>query len=108
MFAIVSSSAAAGLDPDESPLREALEAELGRGAVEVRYWDDASVDWGRFDTVLIRSTWDYVDHLDDYLAWAEHVESVTRLLNPASVVRWNTDKRYLAELGTVGIPIVPT
>ena len=108
MFAIVSSSAATGLDPDEPPLLAALRAELGGGAVFVRHWHDTTVDWGRHDTVLIRSTWDYIDRLDEFLAWAERVESVTRLLNPAPVVRWNTDKRYLAELEAIGVPIVPT
>ena len=83
MFAIVSASAATGLDPDEAPLREALEVELGGGAVSVVHWHDPDVDWGRFDAALIRSTWDYVDHLDEYLAWADKVAEFTRLLNPA-------------------------
>src|SRR5262249_30975484 len=30
------------------------------------------------------------------------------LANPAPVIAWNTDKRYLAQLGAAGIPIVPT
>lgn len=108
MFAIVSASAATGLDPDEEPLREALEVELGGGAVSVVQWHDRDVDWGRFDAALIRSTWDYVDRLDEYLAWADEVAGFTRLLNPAPVVRWNTDKRYLADLEAEGVPVVPT
>ncbi len=108
MLAIVSSSAATGLDPDEPSLVAALGAELGGGAVSVEHWHDPAVDWGGFDTVLLRSTWDYIDHLDDFLAWTRRVEAVTRLVNPAAVVRWNTDKRYLAELQSAGIPIVPT
>lgn len=108
MFAIVSASAATGLDPDEAPLREALEVELGGGAVSVVHWHDPDVDWERFDAALIRSTWDYIDHLDEYLAWADEVEGFTSLLNPASVVRWNTDKRYLADLEAEGVPVVPT
>ena len=71
-------------------------------------WDDPSVDWARFDAVVLRSTWNYTDHLDAFLAWIDHVSSVTRLINPASVVRWNTDKRYLGELARAGIPVVPT
>jgi glutathione synthase/RimK-type ligase-like ATP-grasp enzyme len=34
--------------------------------------------------------------------------TVSTLLNPADVVRWNIDKRYLRELHAHGIPIVPT
>jgi hypothetical protein len=108
VLAIVSSSAATGLDPDEPPLVAALGVELGGGAVSVEHWHDPAVDWSGFDTVLLRSTWDYIDHLDDFLAWTERVESVTRLVNPAAVVGWNTEKRYLTELESAGIPVVPT
>ena len=41
------------------------------------------------------------------MAWAERVGD-ERLYNPVDVVRWNTDKRYLAELDAAGLPIVPT
>ncbi|MEY2418649.1 MAG: hypothetical protein QOG90_1329 [Actinomycetota bacterium] len=71
---------------------------------DVHAWD-ADVDWSRYDGVVVRSTWDYVDRLDEYLAWTE---SVPRLANPASVIRWNTNKRYLAELASRGVPVVPT
>jgi glutathione synthase/RimK-type ligase-like ATP-grasp enzyme len=33
---------------------------------------------------------------------------VPRLANPAEVIAWNTDKRYLGELAAVGVPVVPT
>jgi glutathione synthase/RimK-type ligase-like ATP-grasp enzyme len=64
-------------------------------------WDDDAVDWARFDLVIVRSTWDYPDRRDAFLAWAE---SLTRVLNSPAVLRWNTDKRYLATLGTETIP----
>jgi glutathione synthase/RimK-type ligase-like ATP-grasp enzyme len=71
---------------------------------EVVSWD-ADVDWSDYDGVAIRSTWDYVERLDEFLAWAD---SVPRLANPASIIRWNTDKRYLAELAARAVPVVPT
>lgn len=40
------------------------------------------------------------------MAWCESIGE--RLHNPAAVVRWNTDKRYLAELSAAGISVVPT
>jgi glutathione synthase/RimK-type ligase-like ATP-grasp enzyme len=64
-------------------------------------WDDGSVDWGRLDLVVVRSTWDYPARRDAFLAWAE---SVPRILNAPDVLRWNTDKRYLAALGPQTIP----
>ncbi len=71
-------------------------------------WEDDAVDWASFDVVVLRSTWNYTDHLDAFLAWAERVAGVTRLVNPLSVIRWNTDKRYLDELAAAGVPVVPT
>ena len=34
--------------------------------------------------------------------------SVPRLADPADVLAWNTDKRYLLDLGAAGVPVVPT
>lgn len=75
---------------------------------ELAAWDDDAVDWAQFDTVILRSTWNYTDHLEEFLAWAEHVSQVSRLVNPLPVVRWNTDKRYLAALADAGVAVVPT
>jgi glutathione synthase/RimK-type ligase-like ATP-grasp enzyme len=33
---------------------------------------------------------------------------VTRLVNPAPVLRWNSDKAYLVDLAAAGVPTVPT
>jgi len=68
-------------------------------------WDDASVDWDRFDLTVIRSTWDYTDRRDKFVEWAR---AVPRLVNPAEIVAWNTDKRYLDHLAAAGIPTVAT
>jgi len=56
--------------------------------------------------VVVRSTWDYTGRRDAFVAWAQSVGR--RLVNPPEVIRWNTDKRYLADLEEVGLPIVPT
>ncbi len=81
------------LADDEPMLLDALR-ELGVDAVPA-VWDDDSVDWGAYELVVIRSTWDYAARRGEFVAWAERVP---RLLNPAEVIRWNTDKCYLAEL----------
>nr|WP_202436771.1 hypothetical protein [Streptomyces sp. SID5910] len=87
-----------------------LAAALGEAGAEasVEVWDDDSVDWGGFDLVVIRSTWDYSWRVGEFVAWAEACGKVTRLANPAAVVRWNTDKRYLGDLAAAGVPVVPT
>ena len=91
------------LDVDEQLLLAPL-ADAGVHAT-VAIWDDTDVDWARFDLVVVRSTWDYAGQLDAFLAWAR---SVDRLANPADVLTWNTDKRYLRELDAAGVPVVDT
>jgi hypothetical protein len=88
---------------DDFPLRDALRA---RGAdVDAVRWDDETVDWNAYALTVIRSPWDYVARRDEFVAWAA---SVPRLFNPAAVVAWNTDKTYLRELATAGVPVIPT
>jgi glutathione synthase/RimK-type ligase-like ATP-grasp enzyme len=81
------------LGDDEPLLLHALRA---RGvSTEPAVWDDPAVDWAGYELVVIRSTWDYAPRREQFAAWAQ---SVPRLLNAADVVRWNTDKHYLAEV----------
>jgi glutathione synthase/RimK-type ligase-like ATP-grasp enzyme len=94
------------LDPDDRPLAAALRA---RGlAVAVVAWDDPGFDWRAARLALLRNPWDYYRRRDEFLAWGERVERLTRLENPLAVVRWNTHKGYLVELAGRGAPVVPT
>ncbi|MFI9818905.1 RimK family alpha-L-glutamate ligase [Streptomyces sp. NPDC052013] len=93
-------------DRDLPELVRALEA-AGAEASAVA-WDHDGVDWGRFDLAVIRSTWDYSWRAVEFTAWAERCGKATRLANPADVVRWNADKRYLGELAAAGVPVVET
>jgi glutathione synthase/RimK-type ligase-like ATP-grasp enzyme len=94
------------LDDDWVFLRDAL-ADVGlAGSAQV--WTDPAVDWRAFDLVLVRGTWDYVGRLGEFIDWVTAVGDQTRLVNPAAVLRWNSDKRYLADLAAAGVPIVPT
>ncbi|MBO9664786.1 hypothetical protein [Dokdonella sp.] len=105
-IALVSVAAARALDEDLAPLLDALHA--AGAAAEVADWDDAARDWSGYDLALLRSTWDYTDRLPDFLAWAARAAAHTLLLNPPEVLRWNTDKHYLAELERAGVAIVPS
>lgn len=88
---------------DDEPLVAALRA---RDAIAVpAVWDDPGQDWAAYDLVVVRSTWDYFERRDAFVAWAR---SVPRLANPAGIVDWNTDKTYLRGLAERGIPVVPT
>jgi len=102
--ALVSTRAARGLDDDMPPLLAAFGA-AGADA-EIVDWDNPKADWARFDAALLRSAWDYTERLGEFLAWIERVASLTMLLNPPPVVRWNADKHYLLELARAGLPVV--
>lgn len=84
-----------------------LEQLRDRGADAVRHpWDDPSVDWPSFDLVVGRSVWDYVLRHDEFLAWLDSVGP--RLENTAALMRWNSDKRYLADIRDDGVPVIET
>jgi glutathione synthase/RimK-type ligase-like ATP-grasp enzyme len=71
---------------------------------EYRVWDDESVDWNAYDRVVVRSTWDYTQRPEDFLAWADSI-GPQRLRNTPQLLRFNADKRYLTQLAA---PTVPT
>jgi O-ureido-D-serine cyclo-ligase len=99
-------TAAAGHDDDLAPLLDACAA-AGLHARAVA-WDDPTISWGRFDAALLRSPWDYTERLQEFLAWCDRLSQRVPLLNPVHVVRWNTDKHYLSDLETLGVPVVAT
>lgn len=100
--------------PDPEPLiaddRMVMEA-LGRRGVQAEpvVWRDPAVDWSRYDAALIRSTWDYIDYPEEFLAALARIDaSSCRLFNPLEAVRWNVDKKYMLDLQSWGTPVVPT
>ena len=94
------------LDEDMPQLVAALSA-LGVEASAVD-WHDDSLDWGAWDLVVVRSTWDYTTQVASFLDRLAEIDRATTLANPLDVLRWNLDKRYLVELAAVGAPVVPT
>lgn len=76
--------------------------------VEPRPWTDPG-DFAGIDLVMPLVAWGY--HLDaprwhSLLDRLDAADVVT--LNPVPLLRWNSDKRYLTELGAAGVATVPT
>lgn len=71
-------------------------------------WARPDVDWGGFSAAVLRTTWDYFDHVDAFRSWIARVQHQTRLFNDAPTVLDNIDKHYLLRLAGQGIEIVPT
>lgn len=105
-IALATAAEALPQDGDMPPLLAAC-AEAGLHA-EAVCWDDKAVRWGDYDAVVLRSTWDYVPRLPAFLIWKAAVARQTRLFNPPALVRWSSDKHYLADLERAGVPITPT
>lgn len=89
---------------DDRLLQAALD-DLGILSIRVD-WSDPDVDWSRFRCAVFRTTWDYFDRFGEFSAWLDRAQSLTRLCNAPSIVRWNMDKHYLAYLDAGGVPVV--
>lgn len=96
----------AGFVSDDELAMEPLAA-LG-WQVEMVSWRQTAVPWSSFDAVIIRTTWDYQNDPQTYLAVLEGIDRCTQLENSLSLVRWNMHKSYLRDLEQRGVGIVPT
>lgn len=77
--------------------------------VEEVSWRKADVNWDDYDLVIIRTTWDYQQDPDGFMACLQNIEaSSAQLQNSLNIVQWNISKKYLKELQNQGVPIVPT
>lgn len=93
-------------DVDEDLLLRALAA---RGvAARMAAWHDPSERWDEPVATVVRSTWDYIHHLEPFRAWIQRVAAVAPLWNPAHVMLDNLHKGYLVALAARGVPVVPT
>lgn len=99
--------------PTGEPGAAALDAALAARGLDASWvvWDDPDVDWAAADLVAVRSTWDYIERHEEFVAWARTVGDQALLLNGPEVFAWNVDKGYLTSLGDTsagGLPVVPT
>lgn len=94
---------------NDSDLPLIVRAMGDRGVVcDIVDWDDATADWSRWAMAIVRSPWDYHRRYEEFLGWVDRVSALTSLQNGADVIRWNTDKTYIAELEAAGVPVIPT
>jgi glutathione synthase/RimK-type ligase-like ATP-grasp enzyme len=72
-------------------------------------WDDPAVNWLDYRAVVLRSTWDYHRRAGEFHAWIDRMEAIgASLWNPPHVLRWNTDKKYLARCANPQLHPPPT
>jgi glutathione synthase/RimK-type ligase-like ATP-grasp enzyme len=88
-----------------------IQAEALRGAgaeVVAESWTEFNGP-GSYDLILPLVAWGYHLRKDEWLAFLDRAEAEGwPMVNSPKLLRWNSDKAYLAELGRKGIASVPT
>ena len=76
--------------------------------VEQRVWTDPG-DLPGYDLILPLFAWGYQRDVAAWYALLDRLEAeALPVANPVPVLRWNSDKAYLGELGAKGVAVVPT
>ena len=87
---------------------EAGALEAAGMSVEPLTWSGAA-DLAGFDLILPLVAWGYHKSYDAWCAWLDHAEAARLpVANPVPLLRWNSDKAYLAELTAARVPTVPS
>lgn len=70
-------------------------------------WNDKNVDWNNFNVAIIKSPWDYHNHLNEFLNWLYELKKLNiKVLNPVEIIQWNSDKKYLKDIAKNGLPVI--
>ncbi|MBA2771894.1 MAG: hypothetical protein H0U34_07770 [Sphingomonas sp.] len=87
---------------------EAAALVAGGAEVDAIPWTEAHQLTG-YDLILPLVAWGYFERPGEWFDLLDRLEaSDIPVINPPSVLRWSSDKAYLAELGALGVPTVPT
>ena len=77
-------------------------------AVDPIPWTRAD-DLGDYDLILPLVVWGYHLQYADWLAFLDRCERERLpVINPPALLRWNSDKAYLAQFDAIGVPTVHT
>lgn len=72
-------------------------------------WENTAVDWSKYSAVVIRSTFTYVNHDQQFQNWIKSLQSQgITVINHPELILWNMHKSYWAELEQKGVRIIPT
>lgn len=92
---------------DDEFLFKAIEINWPELNYDVISWSKPDVDWSKYDVAVIRTTWDYTKRRSEFLAKLAKIEKQgCKVLNPISVIEWNSHKSYLKNLEAKNISII--
>lgn len=103
-IAIATSQEYLDLNPDDLIFLEYLKKDF---RIVPAVWNDPTIRWAEFDGIMIRSCWDAHIYYEEYEKWLKKIAPLN-VWNPVSVLQWGFKKRYLLELASKGISIIPT
>lgn len=105
--ALITSEAWPNLYEDDLLLVKALDA-IGIESTPA-IWSDPTIDWNSFDALVMRTPWDYFVRLEEFRAWLDaRIASGVLMINASEILEWNFDKRYLQDLETAGVSVIPS
>ncbi len=93
-------------DVDDAILKKYL---INEGAeVEIVSWDDKNYNWKSRDLIIIRSTWDYHQRLDEYIAWLDYLkDNNIKVYNNVDIIKNNIFKdKQIKWLKENNVPIM--
>jgi glutathione synthase/RimK-type ligase-like ATP-grasp enzyme len=98
----------AATQEDEDSLLHSLLSQKGLN-VHREIWDDPTVRWEDYGLLLIKSTWDYYEKISAFYQWLDKIAALgIPMLNPYSIIKWNSDKHYLQEMAAAGFNVIPS
>lgn len=72
--------------------------------VEPVVWNDSKVNWSLYDLVIVRATYDYAQHPEDFCQWLDNLNKQGILIcNSSEIIKWSMHKSYLMELQKKGV-----
>lgn len=71
-------------------------------------WTEEGLDLSSYDALIPKAVWDYFDRQIEFVSFLDRAAlGKNRFINPEPIVRWNMNKRYLAELQGRGFNVLP-
>jgi glutathione synthase/RimK-type ligase-like ATP-grasp enzyme len=70
-------------------------------------WTEPVSSLNDYDLIVMRSAWDYPRRAAEFARWLDAVAELP-VANAASLMRWNSNKRYLLDLAQQGVNIPRT
>jgi glutathione synthase/RimK-type ligase-like ATP-grasp enzyme len=77
--------------------------------IEKVVWDNPNIQWTHYKAVILKAPWDYHEKYSKFISWLDQLQNLgIPVWNEVDIVKWNSDKHYLADIAQKGFPVIPT